>query len=189
MFWELIIPGVILLAIIIYFAATYNRFINLRNGIESGLKQINVALKKRIDLIGQVVDSVKGEMKFEKETLTEITRLRSSVSENMTAEESRKAEQATRSIFEGLKVQVENYPDLKSNENVKQLIDSINSIEDEISRLRYTYNNTVQEFNTKAQSIPSNIVARIAGFGKTKYLEFRETAEELEKKPEIDLNA
>ena len=179
----------VILAFIAYFVATYNRFINLRNGIESGLKQINVALKKRIDLIGQVMDSVKGEMKFEKDTLTEITRLRSSVNENMTQEESGRAEQATRQIFEGLKGQVENYPNLKASENVKQLIDSINGLEEEIGRLRYTYNNTVQEFNTKVQTIPSNIVAKIAGFGKTKYLEFQETAEKLETAPKIDLNS
>ncbi len=187
--WEYIIGiigGVVLLAIIAYFVATYNRFINLKNGIESGLKQINVALKKRVDLIGQVVDSVKGEMKFEKETLTQITKLRSSVKTDMSPEEANKVEKTTRSIFDGLRIQVENYPNLKSNENVKQLIDSINDIETEISRLRYTYNNTVQEFNTKKQSIPSNIVARIAGFSKKEYLEFEE-GESLKKAPKVDL--
>ncbi|NOX71502.1 MAG: LemA family protein [Candidatus Micrarchaeota archaeon] len=183
-----IIIAVVVLAVVAYFISAYNRFVNLRNGIESGLKQINVALKKRVDLIGQVVDSVKGEMKFEKDTLTQVTKLRSAARPDMTSAEAKEVDNAARSIFSGLKVQVENYPNLKSNENVKQLIDSINSMEDEISRLRYTYNNTVQEFNTRCQSIPSNIVAKLGGFDKKSYLQFEETETELKKAPKISLN-
>jgi len=184
---ELII-AVVILAIAAYFISAYNRFVNLRNGIESGLKQINVALKKRVDLIGQVVDSVKGEMNFEKDTLTQVTKLRSSARPDMTSKEAREVDRAARSIFSGLKVQVENYPDLKANENVKQLIESVNNMEDEISRLRYTYNNMVQEFNTRCQSIPSKIVAKFAGFNKKTYLQFNESEAELKKAPKISLN-
>jgi LemA protein len=171
----------------LYFVATYNRFINLKNGIESNLKQINVALKKRLDLIGQVLDSVKGQMKFEKGTLTEITAMRSNFSKAaMNVKDAKKVDLATSNFVSGLNVQLENYPNLRSNEQVKQLIDSINGLEEEVSRLRYVYNNTVQEFNTKRQTIPSNIVAGICGFSKTSYLEFEE-GESLKKAPKIDL--
>lgn len=179
----LLIVGVIVL---FYFVGTYNRFIKLKNGIESNLKQINVALKKRLDLIEQVVSSVKGQMKFEKGTMTEITKMRSQVSEGMGAAKAKKIDTATTDFLAGLRVQVENYPDLKSNEQVRQLIDSINSLETEVSRLRYVYNNTVQEFNTKRQVVPSNIVAGAFGFNKSEYLEFDEGAS-LKKAPKIEL--
>ena len=183
----LIIGIVVVVIVLFYFMGTYNRFIRLKNGIESGLKQINVALKKRLDLIEQVVSSVKGQMKFEKGTLTEITRMRSQATAGMDAGKARKIANASDRILAGLRVQVENYPNLKSNENVKQLIDSINSLEDEISRLRYVYNNTVQEFNTKRQTVPSNIVAGMFGFSKNQYLEFDEPEATLKKAPKIDL--
>lgn len=185
--WILIIIAVLVVILIFWLIGVYNRFINLRNGIESNLKQITVALKKRFDLIEQVVSSVKGQMKFEKGTLTEITALRSKVGGSMTAAQAKSADAAMSKFVSGLNVQVENYPTLKSNENVKQLIDSINSLEEEISRLRYVYNNTVQEFNTKTQTVPSNIVANMFGFGKTKYLEFDESDSVLKKAPKIDL--
>lgn len=179
-----IVVGVIILG---YIVATYNRFINLKNGIESNFKQISVALKKRLDLIEQVVSSVKGQMKFEKSTLTDITKLRAQAKGTMSPETAKKVDAASQKLISGFQVQVENYPNLKSNENVSQLIDSINQLEEEISRLRYVYNNTVQEFNTKSQTIPSNIVAGLFGFGKTNYLEFEQTTEQLNKAPKIDL--
>lgn len=173
--------------VVFYFIGTYNRFVNLKNGIESNLKQISVALKKRLDLIDQVVASVKGQMKFEKGTLTEVTKLRSGIRGQMDAEQAKKVDAASSKVISGFQIQVENYPNLKSNENVSQLITSVNELEEEISRLRYVYNNTVQEFNTKTQTIPSNIVAGISGFAKNKYLEFDESESTLKKAPKIDL--
>lgn len=185
------ILGIVIIVVaailVLWFFGVYNRFVRLKNGIESGLKQINVALKKRLDLIDQVVSSVKGQMNFEKGTLTEITKMRSSVNAGMDAAKAKKVDAASANILAGLRVQVEAYPQLKSNENVKQLIDSINSLEEEISRLRYVFNNTVQEFNTKRQTVPSNIVAGLAGFSKTEYLAFEEPETTLKKAPKVDL--
>lgn len=178
---------VVAVLILLWGVGVYNRFINLKNGIESNLKQISVALKKRLDMIGQVMDSVKGQMKFEKSTMTEITKMRSGVSSNMSAEKAKQVDAVSNKFLSGLAVQVENYPNLKSNENVTQLINSINQLEDEISRLRYVYNNTVQEFNTKTQTIPTNIIAGIGGFAENKYLEFDETDKDLKKAPKINL--
>jgi LemA protein len=173
--------------LLLYIVGVYNRFVNLRNGIESNLKQITVAMKKRLDLIGQVVDSVKGQMKFEKGTLAEITKLRSEKGA-FNAEKAKKADKALSQFVSGLNVQVEAYPALRSNENVTQLIASINGLEDEISRLRYVYNNTVQEFNTKRELFPSSIVAGMFGFSKNSYLEFDEPEADLKKAPKVALD-
>jgi LemA protein len=183
----IIISIVVAVIVLGYLFGTYNRFINLKNGIESTQKQINVALKKRLDLISQIVSSVKGQMKFEKGTLTEVTKMRAGIKPETSIEDAKKIDAASRKILSGIQVQVEAYPNLKSNENVSQLINAVNTTEDEIARLRYTFNNTIQEYNTKTQMIPSNIVAGIFGFGKNKYLEFSESEAELNKTPKIDL--
>ena len=182
-----IIIIVVAVIVVLYVISIYNRFINLKNGIESGLKQINVALKKRMDLVGQIVQSVKGGMKFEKSTLTQITALRNSVSKPMDPATTKKIANQSGALVKGLMVQVEAYPDLKSNQNVQQLINSLNQLEEEISRLRYTFNNTVQEFNTKSQMFPSNMVAGMFGFSKQKYLELGNEAE-LKTAPDINLD-
>lgn len=171
----------------IYVISGYNRFINLKNGIESTFKQISVALKKRLDMISQVVDSVKGQMKFEKSTLTDITKLRSNQGQADDPKKANQFDKQTSQLLSTLKLQVENYPNLKSNENVSQLINSINSLEDEISRLRYTFNNIVQEFNTKLQMFPSNIIAGMFGFKKEEYTAFEESDSTLAKAPKINL--
>ena len=182
-FW--IILAIIVL-VIFWFIATYNRFVNLKNAIESTFNQINVALKKRLDMIGQLVDATKGYLNYEKETLTKITELRSKVlSGNLDAKQTQEIERKTRQILGNIIVQVENYPELKGNESVNKLMDSIKEVEDEISRLRYTYNNIVQEYNTMTETIPSNIVASLFGFKKKEYLQFEESQSELNKRPEI----
>ncbi len=176
--------GIIIVLFLVYLVSVYNSFVVLKNGIESNFKQIKVALKKRLDLITQVVSAVKGEMKFEKSTLTEITKLRSGNIDELSPEKVRDLDRKSSSILSSLKVQVENYPNLKANENVKQLIKSINDLEEEISRLRYTYNNTIQEYNTKRDLFPTNIFASILGFKRQNYLSFEENVDE---RPKIDL--
>ncbi len=181
---------IVLLVLIIFWAiSVYNRFINLKNGIESTFNQINVALKKRIDLISQLVEATKGYMKYEKETLTKITELRSKVlSNNVDVNNVNQIERETRQILGNIMVQVENYPNLKANENISKLMDNIKEVEDEIARLRYTYNNIVQEYNTMTETVPSNIIASLFHFTKKPYLEFEESQKELNKRPKIDLN-
>jgi LemA protein len=185
--WLYIIIGVVLAIIAIYLIAVYNRFINLKNGIESTFKQISVALKKRLDMISQVVDSVKGQMKFEKSTLTDITKLRSHASQASNPAKAGDFDKQSSAVLSALRIQVEAYPQLKSNENVSQLISSINSLEDEISRLRYTFNNIVQEFNTKLEMFPTNMIAGMFGFKKQEYTAFEESDKTLAKAPKIKL--
>jgi LemA protein len=177
-----LIVVLVILGIAIYVISIYNRFQTLKNGAEATLGQIRVALKKRLDMINQLVEAVKSYASFEKETLTKITELRSSVLKANTAEDIQNIDRESRNILGNILVAVENYPELKTSETVKELMDAIKGIEDEIARHRYTYNNIVQEFNTKVDIFPSNIVASLFGFRKMDYLQFEE---EIYERPKI----
>lgn len=178
----LIIFLVVVVALSLYVINTYNRFQTLRNGAEATLGQVQVALKKRLDMISQLVDTVKSYAKFERETLERVTELRASVLNPPTAPELGKIERETRSLLGNLLLTVEAYPELKASEVVKELTNSVREIEDELARHRYTYNNIVQEFNTRTDTFPSNMVARGFGFQKMEYLEFEE---EVGKRPDV----
>ncbi len=169
-----IIILVILGGIVYYFITLYNRFQVLNNGAEATLGQIKVALKKRLDMISQLVDSVKSYANFEKETLERIVNLRTKAFGDIGPGDINEIERGIRDILGNIILTVENYPDLKTSETVKELMGAIQDIETEISRHRYVYNNIVQEYNTKVDTIPSSIVASLLGFRKKEYLEFEE---------------
>ncbi len=176
---------IIVVGIIFYFVTVYNRFQQLKNGAEATLGQVKVALKKRLDMLSQLVDSVKSYASFEKNTFEKITELRSSVLKTNNPKEINEIEKESRDILGNLLVTVENYPELKTSEIVKDLTSSIQNIENEIARHRYTYNNIVQEYNTMIDTIPSNFVANIAHFSKKDYLEF---GEEINQTPDLKWN-
>lgn len=172
----LMIGIAVFLAIIIFFlyiVAIYNKFKRLKNAGDATLGQIKVALKKRLDMLSELVDSVKSYAKFEKSTLENITKMRSEVMKG-DAKDIKKIEDASRKILGDIKVAVENYPELKTSESVNRLMDATTSIEDEIARHRYTYNNIVQEYNTMTDVVPSSMVASMFSFKKMDYLEFEE---------------
>jgi LemA protein len=149
---------ILFIAVLLYVIAVYNRFQRLRNGAEATLGQIKVALKKRLDLLTQLVDSVKSYASFEKETLERITQLRSSVFKANSARDIDNLDRESRQILGNILVSVENYPDLKTSSLAADINKSVKEIEDEIARHRYTYNNIVQEFNTMLDTFPSNLV-------------------------------
>jgi LemA protein len=169
-----IIAIVALLLVIVYFISIYNRFITLKNGSLATLGQIRVALKKRLDMIVQLLDSVQSYAKFEKPTFEKITEMRASVLKADTGAIAN-IEEESRKILGKILVSVENYPDMKTFGPVRKLMDSVKDVEDEVARHRYTYNNVVQEFNTMTEVVPSNIVASLFRFMKLDYLEFEET--------------
>jgi len=178
MFW--IISGLIIILGIVFFYMlyVYNRLISLKNAIENTYNQIKVAMKKRFDMIGQLVDTTKSYLKYEKSVFTEVTKLRRmSIT---TPYDIKKADQAARTLLGRLFAVMENYPDIRGSENVKELQESIKNIEDEIARQRYLYNDQVQTFNIITDIFPSNIIARIFGFKRKEYLKF---GEEIEKRP------
>jgi LemA protein len=171
-----IILGVIalvLVVLILWAVSVYNRFVSLKNASEASLGQIRVAMKKRLDMIDQLLGSVKSYAKFEKETLERVTAMRASVA-TAGPGDLNKVEAESRSIFGRLLAVMENYPDLKTAGTVTNMMDSIKGLEDEIARQRYTYNNISQEFNTMVDTIPSNFVARLMGLIKLEYLQFEE---------------
>jgi LemA protein len=171
-----IILGVVALVIIVlvlWAVGIYNRFVSLRNSSEATLGQIRVAMKKRLDMIDQLLGAVKSYAKFEKETFERVTAMRASVA-TASPGDLNKVEAESRSIFGRLLAVAENYPDLKTSNTVTSLMDSIKTIEDEIARQRYTYNNISQEFNTMIDTIPSNFIGKLMGLIKLEYLQFEE---------------
>ncbi|ADN36400.1 LemA family protein [Methanolacinia petrolearia DSM 11571] len=181
-----IILGIIIVVIIVlvlWFVSIYNKFFSLKNSSEATLGQIKVAMKKRLDMIDQLLGSVKSYAKFEKETLEGVTKMRSSVG-SAGVGDLNKIEAESRSVLGRLFAVMENYPDLKTSQTVKTLMDSIKDIEDEIARQRYTYNNISQQFNTMLETIPSNIIGNMIHLKKLDYLEFED--ENLEKAPKIE---
>ncbi|MDD1690837.1 MAG: LemA family protein [Methanoregula sp.] len=171
-----IIPGIIVLVIIgliIWIVGIYNRFVSLKNSSEATLGQIRVAMKKRLDMIDQLLGAVKSYAKFEKETLERVTAMRASVA-TAGPGDLNKVEAESRSIFGRLLAVAENYPDLKTSTTVTSLMDSVKTLEDEIARQRYTFNTISQEFNTMVDTIPSNFVAKMMHLAKLEYLQFEE---------------
>jgi LemA protein len=180
-----IILGVIALVIIgliLWIVGIYNRFVSLKNSSEATLGQIRVAMKKRLDMIDQLLGAVKSYAKFEKETFEKVTAMRASVA-TASPGDLNKVEAESRSIFGRLLAVAENYPDLKTSVTVTSLMDSVKTIEEEIARQRYTFNNISQEFNTMIDTIPSKFVGRMMGLVKLEYLQFEE---EIKTPPKIE---
>jgi len=174
-----IVLGVIVLviiALVLWAVGIYNRFVSLRNSSEATLGQIRVAMKKRLDMIEQLLGAVKSYAKFEQETFTKVTAMRAAVA-TAGPGDLNKVEAESRSIFGRLLAVAENYPDLKTSGTVTSLMDSVKGLEDEIARQRYTYNNISQEYNTMIDTIPSNFVGKIMGLIKLQYLQFEEAIE------------
>ena len=180
----LILIGVvilILIAIAWLFIASYNRLFRFRNASDAELGQIRVAMKKRFDMIEQLLGAVQGYTKFEREVFEKVAALRAQV---MNAGPANLADiqRESANLFGSIRAVAEAYPDLKASETVKKLMDAIASLEEEIGRQRYTYNNVVQEFNTMVDTIPTNFVAGVLGLKKLEYLKF---GDEIEAPPKV----
>jgi len=167
------IIAVVVIILILWAVRIYNRFVSLKNSSEAILGQIRVAMKKRLDMIDELLGAVKSYAKFEKETLEQVTAMRASVATASPGDLS-KVDAESRSIFGRLLAVAENYPDLKTSTTVTSLMDSVKTLEDEIARQRYTFNNISQEFNTTIDTIPSNFVANGMHLVKLEYLQFEE---------------
>ncbi|MDH5792158.1 MAG: LemA family protein [Candidatus Bathyarchaeota archaeon] len=175
----LLVPGAVILFICLlafYLAYLFNRLVRFRNAADANLGQIRVAMKKRLDMIEQLLGAVKGYVRHEREVFESVASMRAKVlGAGTTGLE--EIDKESRSIAGGILAIAEAYPELKASETVKKLMDAIVSVEDEIARHRYTYNNVVQTFNTMVDSIPSNVVASSTGMEKLGYLEFEEKVE------------
>jgi LemA protein len=181
---SLVLIAVVVLAaigIVAFAVGIYNRFFALKNSAEATLGQVKVAMKKRLDMIEQLLGAVKSYAAFEKETLTNVTAMRARVG-SAGPGDLNELDRESRSMLGRLIAVAENYPDLKTSQTVKELMGAVRGVEDEIARHRYTYNNIAQQYNTMTDTIPSNLVAGVMGFTKLQYLEF---GEEIERPPTI----
>ena len=184
---ELIIILAIVVVIVLVFVGIYNGLVTRRNRIDEALGQIEVQLKRRHDLIPNLVQAVKGYMGFEQDVLTRVTEARAGA---VAAGAQGPAQQAAaenmltgalRSLF----AVVENYPDLKANQNVMQLQEELTTTENQISFSRQHYNATVLDYNNTIQTIPSVLIAGPLGFTKR---EFFDAEPEAEAVPNVDLS-
>ena len=159
----LIVLGVILLFIFI-FVGKYNKLVRLRNDAKEGFSTMDVYLKKRFDLIPNLVETVKGYANHEKETLENVIQARNQVQSAQTQEEEMKANNMLSDTLKSLFAVSENYPDLKANQNFIKLQDDLNQIELDIANSRKFYNATVKEFNNNVETFPNNIIASMFNF-------------------------
>ena len=174
-----IILGVPLLGILFY-----NRLVGLRNQVKNAWRQIDVQLKRRHDLIPNLVEVVKDYMSYEQETLQKVIQARTQAVSARSPEEAIAAEGVLGGALGKLFALMENYPDLKANENVARLMEELSATENKISFSRQFYNDSVMALNNSVQSFPSNIVAGMFGFHEATYFEVPETETAV---PKVDL--
>ncbi len=162
---------VVLIFSVIYFFSIYNRLNSLRNAGDATLSQARVAMKKRLDMIEQLVESVKSYAKFEKDTFEKITGMRANLGKAGPGDLTR-MDGEMRGLLGNIIAVAENYPALKTSETMTVTMNAIKDTEEEIARHRYTYNNIIQEYNTMLDTVPSKFVGRSAGMSKKEYLDF-----------------
>ena len=172
-----VIGIVVVLAIVLW--TLYNGLVRLRNQVKNAWAQIDVQLKRRYDLVPNLVETVKGYMKHERETLEAVTKARNLAQQvsSAGAGERAKAEGELSSALSRLLAVVERYPDLKANQNFLALQEELTSTENKISFSRQYYNDSVLRYNNQTQMVPSNIVASMFGFKAGEFFEVTLAAE------------
>jgi len=170
----LIILGILIVLVI----GLYNGLITLKNRVKEAWSDIDVQLKRRYDLIPNLVSSVKGYMKHEEGVLTKVTEARSNAMNAQGTEAKAEAENVLSGTLKSLFALSENYPDLKASQNFLQLQDEISDTENKIQASRRFYNGQVRDFNTKVQVFPNNLIAKTLGFTKFSFFEINEEEKE-----------
>jgi LemA protein len=179
--------GIIVLLIILL-VSLYNRLVQLRNNRENAFADIDVQFKQRYDLIPQLVETVKGYAKHEKETLTKVIELRNQAVASTTIDGKIAVENQLSSVLAGLKVTLEAYPDLKANQNFLQLQEEMSDIENKLAAVRRFFNSATKELNNAVQSFPSNIVASMFNFQKAQMFDLGSERATLDKAPKINFS-
>lgn len=176
--------GILVLVLVIgaLLAVTYNSLVSSRNKVKNSWSQIEVQLKRRFDLVPNLIETVKGYMEHEKDTFVKIADLRSRFQKADTPQEQMETNNMMSKALAGLYAVAENYPDLKANENFISLQDELSRTEDKISFTRQFYNDSVMMYNNKIEQFPSNIVANIFGFRQETFFE---AAEEEKQAPKV----
>jgi LemA protein len=181
MTWALTILVAVLfgaaLLLAIVFIVIYNGLVSLRQQVKNAWSQIDVQLKRRYDLIPNLVETAKGYIKHERETLEAVTKARQMAIDAKGVAEQAKAENMLTSTLRSLFAVSENYPDLKANQNMLALQEELASTENKIAFARQFYNDSVMKYNTKIQTVPSNVVAGMFSFREEEFFEIEDAAE------------
>ena len=181
----IVLGMVVVLAL--WLIGVYNNLVTLKKRVENAWSQIDVQLKRRHDLIPNLVNSVKGYMKFEQDTLEKVMQARARAVSAQGVGDKIKAEQELGGVLGRLLAIAENYPDLKANTNVSQLMEELTSTENKISYARQFYNDSATKFNTKIEIFPNNIVVGFFG-GKFEAFPLFEVGEVERETPNVDLS-
>ncbi|MFP5319315.1 MAG: LemA family protein [Acidimicrobiia bacterium] len=173
LFWILL---ALVALVLLWLVVTYNRFVKLRNRIANAWAQIDVQLRRRYDLIPNLVETVKGYAKHEREAFEAVTRARAAAIAADGVRDQAQAENMITGALKSLFAVAEAYPDLKANANFLSLQEELSATEGRIAYARQFYNDAVQQMNTKVQSFPSNLVANAFGFREHEYFEADDTS-------------
>ena len=176
--WQivLIVVGVLLVVIVGFLIGTYNSLVTLKNRVEEAWSDITVQLKRRTDLIPNLVNSVKGYATHEKEVFEKVTEARSAIMNAQGVADTAKAENMMEGALKSLFAVAEAYPELKANQNFLQLQQEFVDTEDKIQASRRFYNGGVRDLNTKIQTFPVNVVAGMFGFQSREFFEVEDRA-------------
>ena len=173
----LLVIAAVLLLLVLYVIGIYNVFVALRNQVDNAWSQIDVQLKRRHDLIPNLVETCKGYMQHERGTFEAVTNARAQAMGAKTVSEAAKAEGALTDALSKFMLVVENYPELKANQNFLAVQEELSSTENRIAFARQAYNDQAMFFNNRIQMFPSNIVASIFSFTKRDFFEISAAAE------------
>jgi LemA protein len=182
--WIILIVIVILFFMVI---GLYNTLVRLRKRCDNGWAQIDVQLKRRYDLIPNLVETAKGYMKHEREVLENVTKARQQAIDASGVKDQAQAENMLTSTLRSLFAVAENYPDLKANQNMLALQEELVSTENKISFARQHYNDSVMIYNTRTETVPSNIIAGMFGFGPREFFELEDVAQR--EAPQVDFTS
>ncbi|MBU0591099.1 LemA family protein [Candidatus Micrarchaeota archaeon] len=169
----LCVVGIVVLGLLVYAVMVYNRLVTLRNRVENAWAQIDVQLKRRYDLIPNLMETVKGYMKHEKTTLENVTKYRAQLVTG-SVEERAQANNMLSQSLKSLFAVSENYPKLQASENFKMLQEELAGTENKISYIRTAYNDTVLSYDNVLEQFPTNIVANTFGFKSAQYFKIDE---------------
>lgn len=176
-----VVIGVIVLigVLVLFFISSYNKMVSVSEDVDSKYSTIEVQLERRADLIPNLVSTVKGYITHEKDVIDNITSARQNLLNASTVKDKANANNELSNALNALAVVVENYPDLKANENFINLQDELSGTENRIATARKDYNDSVKDYNTLIKSFPNNIMAGMFNFEVKDYFEAKETSNEV----------
>ncbi len=180
-----IVLGAVVLIILFWGVGSYNSLVRLRENVDNQSSQIDTQLKRRADLIPNLVSTVKGYASHEKEIMDTVSKSREKLSGASSMQDKAQADSQLTSALNRLMFIVENYPDLKANENFKRLMDELSGTESRISVARRDYNSAVKEYNQKTRVFPTVIIANMMGFTQKEYFEAPPESKEV---PNVDFS-